>query len=240
VPQETTEFWWDVLEDYALETRNGPDGPSPCLRLGRGELSCSPESVVLGTDMGFRRYAPLRRDPALFLNFSELRSPDDVLAFAREYGHLGLLRFTPEEHAEFWNTEMRTEPFESCDLWLREAELMRDAIASPRSNVVDPVARERVQRAVNRRIANVEPRLLRDAGGTLTLRLWPRSLLDALWLQFAQSLHGIDSFEQCARQGCGRWFQLAPQAKRRTAKYCSPACRNRAWRDRKRGDAGQQ
>ena len=56
-------------------------------------------------------------------------------------------------------------------------------------------------------------------GGNFSLYTTPKSLLAAMWLQFAQSIVEDTSFYQC--EHCGKWFV----PKRSTAKVCSASCR---------------
>lgn len=58
------------------------------------------------------------------------------------------------------------------------------------------------------------------------------NLLGALWLQFALSIDGNSRFERCARSGCAEWIELAPSVNRSDRRYCSPSCKNAAWRER--------
>jgi hypothetical protein len=54
----------------------------------------------------------------------------------------------------------------------------------------------------------------------LRLRVSPRSLLDALWLQLGQKLSDGGVIRQCEQ--CGGWFEAGPGSGRRSdAKFCS-------------------
>ena len=78
-----------------------------------------------------------------------------------------------------------------------------------------------------------------------SLMLWPRDddawetsiapdcLLDFLWLQFAHAIAGDVRFQSCIE--CGAWFIVAPGRGREDKKFCSDACRMRAYRKRKIG-----
>ncbi len=90
-----------------------------------------------------------------------------------------------------------------------------------------------VQEAVNVRLGRlVAPRLvLDDRRGGLALRLAPQTLLGAIWLQFAQAVHGGKAFRRCGQ--CGAWFELSPQTARTNRLFCGGACRSKAHRGRR-------
>lgn len=78
---------------------------------------------------------------------------------------------------------------------------------------------------------SISPRLLWNPEMTeLGLYLVPRSLLGALWLQFAQAVAGNKSYRQC--EYCAAWFEVSLGASRPTRLYCSDACRFKAYRHR--------
>jgi hypothetical protein len=60
--------------------------------------------------------------------------------------------------------------------------------------------------------------------GAWELRLRPPSLLDAIWLQFAQAATSHKALRPCGH--CGKWFEAGVGSGRRAdAKYCSDRCR---------------
>jgi hypothetical protein len=65
----------------------------------------------------------------------------------------------------------------------------------------------------------------------MSLRVVPRNLLAALWLQCARVLTLNPAFHAC--EYCGKWFELSPAARRRQSKYCSARCKVAAYRARK-------
>jgi hypothetical protein len=73
-------------------------------------------------------------------------------------------------------------------------------------------------------------RLLWDRQKTLRLTIVPDSLISALWLQFARAIDRDRSYRTC--EHCGKWIEVGAEA-RADAKYCSNACRQKAyWRRR--------
>jgi len=88
----------------------------------------------------------------------------------------------------------------------------------------------------NTQLRGVSPRLARAKERTgLAMVLQPDSLLSAMWLQFAEAAVGGKEFANC--ETCGTWFQFRRVSDRATRKYCSNACRVRAYRNRKEKNA---
>lgn len=99
----------------------------------------------------------------------------------------------------------------------------------------DPVkpAQFHLQKVINSRLAqSVEARLLWDeARGGMALHFVPRDFLAGLWLQFAQAFTGNKDHGRC--DNCGAWFEISRDAARESRVYCSPACKQRAYRGRR-------
>jgi hypothetical protein len=83
----------------------------------------------------------------------------------------------------------------------------------------------------------VGPQLFWDARRNRTvLQQYPRSLLGAIYLQFAQEIRSRRKSRVCPV--CGRWFELAAsrgtsrRAPRSDRETCSTSCRSKAYRER--------
>lgn len=101
-----------------------------------------------------------------------------------------------------------------------------------RGNVILP-AWYHLQREMNKNLQEqVSPRLLWHEED-LRLFFWPKDLLGAIWLQFAQAVSGNRKYRSCAE--CGTVFELSPQSARRNRIYCSDSCKMTAYRKRKLG-----
>ncbi len=89
-----------------------------------------------------------------------------------------------------------------------------------------------VQRQLNLHIERVvSPAVLFTSEYTrLSIYLMPDTLLDALWLQFAQAVTGNQEYRQC--QQCGEWFEIDHDITRSNRVFCSNACRSKAYRSR--------
>jgi hypothetical protein len=56
------------------------------------------------------------------------------------------------------------------------------------------------------------------------------SLMSAVWLQFATVVSENLTYGRCLE--CGKWFEVAPNASRASRRFCSTACRSKAYRER--------
>jgi hypothetical protein len=100
---------------------------------------------------------------------------------------------------------------------------------------VDKVARAYVQKKINDGLTGrVSPRVMWDLRNVdtahLDLMMVPHDLIGALWLQFAQAVTRETEFRQCVM--CGDWFSLDGRNSQ-SREYCSNACKQRAYRERK-------
>jgi hypothetical protein len=73
---------------------------------------------------------------------------------------------------------------------------------------------------------------LRQIDHQLRFSIAPRSLIGALWLQFAESIAAQKKYRQC--EVCERYMELSPNVNRADRRYCDDACRNRALRRRQK------
>lgn len=78
---------------------------------------------------------------------------------------------------------------------------------------------------------NAAPFMTWDASTKLpVLRFTASTLASALWLQFADAVAYNRTYDRC--QVCQKWFEVAPDAARSHRRFCSDACRVKAYRDR--------
>ena len=71
----------------------------------------------------------------------------------------------------------------------------------------------------------------RPVDGAALLCIRPKTLLNALWTQLALAINGSQSLRTCVE--CKKWFAIKSDRGRSDKKYCSDACRMRAYRKRK-------
>jgi hypothetical protein len=91
-------------------------------------------------------------------------------------------------------------------------------------------ARFFLQQTVNGHLEEeVTPGLVWDPGQErLVYQSTPRSLLGAMWLQFARAVSGDKQYRRC--QECGRWYEVSREAARAHRIFCSQGCRSKAYR----------
>jgi hypothetical protein len=65
---------------------------------------------------------------------------------------------------------------------------------------------------------------------SLHLRIVPKNLLGAMWLQYARSIDGNKDYRRCRQ--CGKWFEISLEANRPTRLFCQDACRYKFYRER--------
>lgn len=106
----------------------------------------------------------------------------------------------------------------------RWARLRRDDVLTPALYLIHDTVADRIGKG------GVSPTLLLEEGPRLGLALVPNGLLGALWLQFANAVDGEMDYQHCAQ--CGKWFKLDPALARVDKRFCSVACRAKAYRRR--------
>lgn len=115
--------------------------------------------------------------------------------------------------------------------WIASAEINSDILArlTP-GDLIEP-AYYYLQSAINHALkGKVSPGMLWD-NGRLGLYQVPSSLLGAVWLQFAQAIDTRPEYRKCLE--CRTWFAVSLDTSRKSRRYCSDACRAKAYRNRK-------
>lgn len=114
-------------------------------------------------------------------------------------------------------------------LWLRSTSSVDDSL-----NAREPVeaACDQLSIIINDQLSSALSLMLsRETDMAWELSLNPNGLLNALWLQFAYAIAGGIQHRACIV--CNAWFEVAPGRGRREKRFCSDACRMRAYRNRK-------
>jgi hypothetical protein len=201
--------WWRDTTGYQLLPDTRPPDPEEALvfhPLGIRIVSgTKPLRLVrLGGDLV--PYRPLDRFGTLFRIFAnDVKRPKDVLAFAQKFGSLSV-------------DGLDMNVGESADSTVVHAEGMREFLSFAGGD------KQLLARGIGGQInplGQIDVALVLDPATTRPkLRLSPSSLLDALWLQFGQTLSGDAILRQC--QHCGTWFETGAGIGRRAdARFCS-------------------
>jgi hypothetical protein len=204
-----------------------------------------------------RFYNPMSREHAsLFRLFADLdyENPDAILAFASQYGLLGLeiqeqAKSIRKKDGEFRHHFVRGE---SHLAWAREICLMRDALqlvrartpqeeeehraAWARVNLKPPYEDDRARCTwlFNVHLQRVQARMSFQPDSLPKLLFSPLNLLAAMWLQLALSVVGSKEFRACKH--CRRLFEISTEETgyRSHREFCSESCKTKDYRRRKR------
>jgi hypothetical protein len=165
--------------------------------------------VIRQSGRGRDRVYPLgiQKEQPLYLTFAMLDgSPSACAAFASAWGLLA--------------TPAKTGAAEPLSDWQREIKKMKSLVR------MVGMVRTANSRRVQMRMTSIDVSLISGAlGAKRALILQPRTLLDAMIVQLAQTQASGASLHTCAQ--CGLWFEVGGNAKRSVAKFCSVACKNR-------------
>lgn len=181
------------------------------------------DKYLIAISRRIERYRPLEIFPALFMELAGTEpTPNGAARFINRYG-------LPHSATD---TGIGT----PADLWavLSDSKAMKSGIR----------AWERLRETgdVKSLVRRVEGKLRRAAHLSVELRavegqsvpsmvLVPHTLLDAIWLQFAQAVAANHDFRRCDE--CLKWFEIAPGKGRPEKRFCSNACSMRAYRKRR-------
>jgi hypothetical protein len=204
-----------------------PDGFSPrmALLLNKYGMGIGPapgeetDMMRIVEPIGARaaKIDPMERDPALYVRFANTPcTPKGVINFANNNGLLG--RGDQPEHLSHWYMEIKRMS-KAISNW----EKVRES---------DPAAFTGMLKRLSRNFDDgIEIRFHDDNQGIPLVYLSPKTLVSAMWIQLALALEGLANFERC--QQCKALIEVTPGSNRPDRKYCSDACRMRAYRKRK-------
>lgn len=236
-------FLWKVaIKGY--QWGDDVTGPSPHTRV--------PGPVLLPIVWEFSTYQPLKEQSGLFRTFATTPlTMDGIRAFANKYGLLGeggrAWGLQPSNECMFRSDKERSDyerTFERISMPQRFQD-WRDAIVKMqravdlldqiRANAADVNVAKSFESKVDSQLRSqrVVPRCEIDPRPPLhmVLHLVPNTLGGAMWLQLAQAAAENKDYRACRE--CTRYFELSPQFARANKRYCSDACRSKAYRFRK-------
>jgi hypothetical protein len=168
--------------------------------------------AIRQTSSTVQRYSPLIEHANLYLDFARLDgTPEQLLEFVHK---VGFLEASPEKGK-----------CESVQVWRSAIKDLNNKIKSTAAGnaIGQKFAAEGFR--TRRPVTSVEVVLATALGGRHSLVFAPRTLMQAMLLQFAQSVTSGASIAAC--QQCGTWFEVGGEGKRTVARFCSDRCRNR-------------
>lgn len=210
-----------------------------------------------------RASRPLRDEPALFRRFADLPAAEEaILAFANQYGCLGIFSRYGDERRTDWQREIAymKSATEVWDLWRaaeedfgKEKDLRHLLTVSSlgRGVLVKTFSEGRPEWALRHSLRDDPFEAARaalagsivnhvgdnfDAMVTNDLKLYlrPRHLLAAMWFQLHLAINSNREYSRCAL--CETWFFVHPKASGRK-RFCSTNCRVKAHQARRKDGA---
>lgn len=162
----------------------------------------------------FETYRPLQI-PALFAVFARTEpNADGMLEFCNKFG-------VPKPLAAGL-------PMGTVNAFLREHRTIRRALSHLEQGDPSELIKHQGE------LVTLHVQLVQQPNNRLAFALTPADLLSAMWYQLA--LHACDGTKLFTCERCNKPFIVGSGTKRRsTAKYCSPACGNAAWRASQKG-----
>lgn len=152
-------------------------------------------------------YQPLKEYSGLFQTFAGCgTSEKEILDFANRYG----LLFAGDNNLASWRGHIKP---------------MRMAVEAWKSGKNERKLSTVIETALK---GNVD---LRFDPVTLQYQLWPKDLLTAMWAQFADAITGDKIYKSC--EWCGTPFEINPRIARKNRIFCSNACKQADYRDRR-------
>jgi hypothetical protein len=204
-----------MIERRKLKTADGGSAVADCL-------------VPKWADDELARELPCARQPCLHRIFAECPpEPDRILTLADRYGLL--TASIPRSPAPGQTVQASALPPEPVEIWRKEIQALRacvelwDSIAIGQESAA---ARESLGRKIAEHLARVPFHLKISEQG---FRYCPITLSAALWQRFAAEVAGLIHPVRCPAPNCGRWV-LRGTAARSDKRFCSNACKNRAFR----------
>jgi hypothetical protein len=176
----------------------------------------------------FQEYRPLDT-PALFAKFADTQhSAEGMCAFANQYGLLGGGR--PDINRTGGKSKDKSVVM---DVLLAHHASIRRAVDLFESNASEQLIKRWNEAEQGPTLLRAELRASPDGG--MRMVLVPADLIRAMWLQFAGHVCSGTQLFRCVR--CNEPFTVGTgTGRRRTALYCSNACKVAAYQARQRGE----
>ena len=212
---------WVRFEDgFTIEDLPNRDAGSPVHDLTGSPVNDSPGAYLCprwSDNVEKVVYRPLEQYPALFREFADTEtSPEGVLQFVKKYGHTETYSYhdyTQDGRHLYYLYAAIEDMREAIQIWERGdlKELVRYMVIPPELTIKFRIIPGREKPA---------------------LVIEPKTLLDGMWIQFAQAVTGDTNLQKCSV--CPTWFVYGSGTGRRSSSlYCSERCRKAAYEQRK-------
>jgi hypothetical protein len=213
--------WVSKLLDLYDDQLNNPDHFHSSL------MQAGPKFVVADKIQEEDSYR-LRSSSAIFRELADTDpTTDGVKQFAGKYGLLEGTSFLGPRNPNSFDIE----PF---SLWIREINDLNRMVkkwdaAKKKNNTHSFVE------IFNDHVADFNGGMTVQLGQNANddqpgLRLTPKTLRSAIWLNFAQAVAENQKFKKC--EECPNWFEIGPRGGRPEKVFCSNVCQMRAYRKR--------
>jgi hypothetical protein len=206
MPLLAIEFeWWKDAKGYRLvepETWPQDSPPKPGRYIPVIGITPAEGKRIVPNGGKLFPYQPLKHFNRLYKSFADIKDEALAVDFACKWGLLT---------SSDGSGELET--------FLKEAEDFRKSLEQRRPSRKKrfPEFNAEVETAV---LADLKASLTTDPRGRLQLRILPSNLLEALWLQLAQTLATGTDIRTCLL--CGQFFEVGPHSRKRLdAKFCS-------------------
>ena len=183
----------------------------------------------------------MRQLLALWGALNESKIDDLAPHFRLQSSEGGLTSIVYESHpGEKPDRRSRTTRLLTKEVAVIDDDTHRDLVSKFRNGSIAPVVRHYLRRALDAKLEkhSSAARILwiGQSQTELGIHVVPGSLIGALWLQFATAVAGDKQYRSCVN--CGRWFEIASGTTRGAARsdrsHCTPTCKSRALRDRRK------
>jgi hypothetical protein len=206
MPLLSIEFeWWKDSKGYRLVEpepwpQNSP--PKPTWNIPVIGIIPNEGKRIVPNRGKLIPYQPLKHFNRLYKSFADIKDEALAVDFACKWGLL-----------------TSSDGSDELETFLKEAEDFRKSLEQRRPSRKKriPEFNAEVETTV---LADLKASLTTDPRGRLQLRILPSNLLEALWLQLAQTLATGTDIRTCLL--CGQYFEVGPRGQKRLdAKFCS-------------------
>ena len=163
---------------------------------------------------GVMKFDPMQSSPSMYVEFANIPKTDDgLISFADRFG---LLQEGQPAQPEYWFFQI---------------DRMKTAIAMWEKAGDGSKVEKSFYRGWKHAHISMSFNLKDSGESSPVVTLEPSNLLEAMWVQFGLAVEGLVGFKRCLE--CSNFIEIQPGTSRPDRRYCTDACRMRAYRKRK-------